>query len=91
MKFSTSRKIKKTREYRNCYRELKKQVKKHVCRASYTDRKHLKKKNRFDERECINKLHQRHFNEKMTTAKCRKIINESENLSKKSDNLHKYL
>ena len=39
-----SRKIKKVHEYRNDYRESKKQVKKHVCRASRTDREHLKKK-----------------------------------------------
>ena len=44
-----SRKIKKTREYRNDYRESKRQVKKYVCRASRTNRKHLKKKDRLDE------------------------------------------
>ena len=38
-----SRKIKKAREYRDDYRESKRQVKKHVYRASRTGRKHLKK------------------------------------------------
>ena len=38
-----SRKTKEVREYCNDYRGLKKQVKKHVCRASRTDREHLKK------------------------------------------------
>ena len=62
-----------------------------MCRASYTDRKHLKKKDHFNERKCINKLHQRRFNEEMTTAKCRKIIDEDESLSEKNNNFHKYL
>ena len=86
-----SRKIKRVREYHDCYRESKEQVKKHVCRTSYISRKHLKKKNRFNERKCTNKLHQRHFNKKITIAKCQKIINKNENLSKKSDNFYKYL
>ena len=42
-----------------------------MCRASRTDREHLKKKNRFDERECADKLYQRRFDEKMTFAKRR--------------------
>ena len=46
-------------------------LKKHVCRASRTSRKHLKKKNRFDERECANKLYQRRSDEEMTSAKRR--------------------
>ena len=54
-----------------------------MCRTSYTDRKHLKKKNRFNKRKCINKLHQRCFNEKMTITKYQKIINENESLLKK--------
>ena len=66
-----NRKIKEAREYRDNYRESKKQVKKHVCRASRTDRKHLKKKNRFDERRCADKLYQQHSNEKMTFVKRR--------------------
>ena len=64
-----NRKIKETREYRDDYRESKKQIKKYVCRASHTDRKHLKKKNHFDERECANKLYQQRFNKKITSAK----------------------
>ena len=64
-----SRKIKKTREYYDDYRESKEQIKKHIYRASRTDRKHLKKKNRFDERECADKLYQRRFNKKITFAK----------------------
>ena len=75
-------KIKKICEYRNCYRESKKQIKKHVCWILYIDWKHLKK-NHFDERKCINKLHQRYFNEKITTAKYRKIIDKNENFLKK--------
>ena len=51
-----NRKIKKTREYRDGYRESKRQIKKHVYRTSYTDRKHLKK-DRFDERRCADKLY----------------------------------
>ena len=66
-----SRKIKKIREYCDDYRESKKQVKKHVCRVSRTDRKHLKKKNRLDERECADKLYQRRLDEEMTSAKRR--------------------
>ena len=66
-----SRKIKKVREYRDDYRESKRQVKKHICRASCTDRKHLKKKDRLNERECANKLYQRRSDEKMTSAKRR--------------------
>ena len=66
-----SRKTKRAREYRDDYRESKKQVKRHVCRASYTDRKHLKKKNRFDERKCADKLYQRRSDEKMTLARRR--------------------
>ena len=53
-----NRKIKEAREYRDDYRESKKQVKKHMCRTSHTDREHLKKKNRFDERGCADKLYQ---------------------------------
>ena len=66
-----SRKIKKTCEYRDNYRESKKQVKKHMCRASYTDRKYLKKKNCLDERRCADKLYQRRFDEEMTFVKYR--------------------
>ena len=39
-----SRKTKETREYRDDYRESKKQVKKYVWRVSHIDREHLKKK-----------------------------------------------
>ena len=53
-----SRKIKKAREYCDDYRELKKQIKKHVYRTSCTDREHLKKKNCLDERKCADKLYQ---------------------------------
>ena len=66
-----NRKIKKIREYRNDYRESKKQVKKHVCQTSHTDRKHLKKKDRLDERRCADELYQRRFDEKMTFARHR--------------------
>ena len=66
-----NRKIKKIREYRDDYRGSKRQVKKHMCRTLYTNRKHLKKKNRFDERECANKLYQRRFDEKMMSARRR--------------------
>ena len=66
-----SRKIKEVHEYRDDYRKLKKQVKRHVCRASHTDRKHLKKKDRFDERECADKLYQRCSDEEITSAKRR--------------------
>ena len=55
-----NQKIKRTREYRNCYRESKEQIKKHVCRASYTDRKYLKKKivlmNEDAQINCINDI-----------------------------------
>ena len=64
-----NRKIKKTREYRDDYRESKKQIKKHVCRISYTDREHLKKKNRLDERKYAKKLYQQCFDEEITCAK----------------------
>ena len=40
-----------------------------MCRASRTNRKHLKKKNHFDERRCANKLYQRHFDEEITSAR----------------------
>ena len=66
-----NRKTKKAREYRDGYRGSKKQVKKHVCRASRTDRKHLKKKDRLNERKCADKLYQRRFDEKMTSARRR--------------------
>ena len=66
-----SRKIKETREYRDDYRESKKQIKRHVCRASRTNRKHLKKKDRFDERGCADKLYQRRSDKEMTFAKRR--------------------
>ena len=66
-----NRKIKEIREYRDDYRGSKKQIKRHMCRASRTDREHLKKKDRFDERECADKLYQRHFNKKMTSARHR--------------------
>ena len=66
-----SRKTKEAREYRNDYRKSKEQVKKHVCRVSCTDRKHLKKKDRFNERRCADKLYQQCFDKKMTSAKRR--------------------
>ena len=66
-----NRKIKKIREYRDDYRELKKQIKKHVYRTSRTDRKHLKKKNRFDERKGVNKLYQQCSDEKIMSARRR--------------------
>ena len=66
-----NRKIKEVREYSDDYRGSKEQVKRHVCRTSRTDREHLKKKNRFDERECADKLYQRRLDEKMTSAKRR--------------------
>ena len=66
-----NRKTKEAREYRDNYRESKKQVKKHICRASRTNRKHLKKKDRFNKRKCADKLYQRCFNEKMTSARHR--------------------
>ena len=62
-----------------------------MCRISYTNRKHLKKKNRLNEQKCINKLHQRRMNEKKIISKCRQIIDEDESLSERNDNLHKYL
>ena len=65
------RKIKNIREYRDDYRGPKKQVKKYICRISCTDRKHLKKKHRFNERECANKLYQQCFDKEMTSAKRR--------------------
>ena len=64
-----NRKIKKVREYRDDYRKSKKQIKKHVCRDSCTDREHLKKKNRFDERGCVDKLYQQRFDEEITSAR----------------------
>ena len=53
-----NRKTKEVREYCDDYREPKKQAKRHMCRVSYIDRKHLKKKDRFDERKCADKLYQ---------------------------------
>ena len=64
-----NRKIKRVREYRDDYRESKKQIKQYMCRISRTARKHLKKKDRFDERKCANKLYQQRFDEKMTSAR----------------------
>ena len=64
-----SRKIKEAREYHDVYHESKKQVKKHVCRVSYTDREHLKKKNCFNERKCADKLYQQRFDKKITSAR----------------------
>ena len=61
-----NRKTKEVREYRDDYRESKKQVKRHVCRASHTDREHLKKKDRPNERGCADKLYQQRFDKKMT-------------------------
>ena len=66
-----SRKIKKIREYRDDYRGSKGQVKRHMCEALRTDRKHLKKKDRLDEQKCADKLFQRCFDEEMTSAKRR--------------------
>ena len=66
-----NRKIKEVREYRDDYRGSKEQIKKHVCRASRTDREHLKKKDRFDERECADKLYQCRSDKKMTSARRR--------------------
>ena len=66
-----NRKIKEIRKYRDDYRGLKRQVKRHVYRASRTDRKHLKKKDRLDERECTDKLYQQRFDEEMTFARRR--------------------
>ena len=66
-----NRKIKEVREYRDGYRGSKEQVKRHVYQASCTDREHLKKKNRLDERKCANKLYQRRSDEKMTSARRR--------------------
>ena len=62
-----------------------------MCRASYINRKHLKKKDRFDKRRCTNKLHQQHINEKMTILKCQQIIDKDESFLKKNNNFHKYL
>ena len=39
-----NQKMKKVCEYRNNYHELKKQVKRYICRVSRTGREHLKKK-----------------------------------------------
>ena len=64
-----NQKIRKTHEYRDDYRKLKEQVKRHVCRASSTDREYLKKKNRFDKRECADKLYQRCSDEEIMSAK----------------------
>ena len=66
-----NRKIKGAREYRDDYRESKKQVKKHMCRASRTGRKYLKKKDRLDERRCADKLYQRCSDKEMTSARRR--------------------
>ena len=52
-----NRKIKKAREYRDDYCESKKQIKKYIYQASCINREYLKKKNRFDERKCIDKLY----------------------------------
>ena len=64
-----NRKIKKTCEYRDDYRKSKKQIKRHVYRISRTNRKHLKKKDRFNERKCANKLYQQRFDEKMMSVR----------------------
>ena len=53
-----SRKIKNTCEYRDDYRETKKQMKKYIYRVSYTDREHLKKKDRLNKRKCADELYQ---------------------------------
>ena len=53
-----NRKIKKICEYCDIYHKSKRQIKKHMYRASRTDREHLKKKIYFDERKCANKLYQ---------------------------------
>ena len=66
-----SRKIKKIREYHDDYRGPKRQAKRHICRASRTDREHLKKKDRFDERKCADKLYQQCFDKKITSARRR--------------------
>ena len=42
-----------------------------MCRISRTDRKHLKKKNRLNERRCADKLYQQRSDEKMTSARRR--------------------
>ena len=60
-----NRKIKKIREYRDDYRESKKQIKRHVYQVSCINREHLKKKNRFNERGCADKLYQRRFDEEI--------------------------
>ena len=52
-----NRKIKEACVYRDDYHESKKQIKRYVCRVSYTDRKHFKK-NHFDKQECADKLYQ---------------------------------
>ena len=64
-----NRKIKEIRKYRDDYRELKKQIKRHMCRALYIDRKYLKKKNRFNKRKYTDKLYQQRFNEKIISAR----------------------
>ena len=73
------------------YRESKKQIKKHVCRVLYMNRKYLTKKNRFDEREYADKLYQQCFNEKIKSAKYQKIIYKNKNLSERCDYIYKYL
>ena len=64
-----NRKIRKVCEYRDYYCKSKKQVKNSMYETSYTDRKHLKKKNRFEERRCADKLYQRHFTRDITLTK----------------------
>ena len=64
-----NRKIKRICKYCDDYDELKKQIKKYVYRVLYIDRKHLKKKNCFNERECADKLYQQRFNTKISFAK----------------------
>ena len=64
-----NRKIKKPCEYHNYYRESKKQIKEHICRALCTDREHLKKKDYFNKRKYTERLYQRRFNEKIISAK----------------------
>ena len=66
-----SRKIKKTREYCDGYRKSKEQVKRHMCRTLYTNRKHLKKKNRLNEQKCADKLYQQRFDKEITSVKYR--------------------
>ena len=66
-----NRKIKKICEYRDDYCNSKKQVKRHMCRISCTDRKLSKKKNHFDERKYADKLYQRRFDKEIKSAKRR--------------------